>query len=389
MTKRDYYEVLGIGREASPEEIKKAYRKLAVQYHPDKNPGDKGAEEKFKEATEAYEVLRDKDKRTQYDQFGHDGPFARAGGGGGGSYGGLHDFDLSDALNAFMRDFGGFGFEDLFTEGRSAGGRARRGSNRGGDLQVRLRLGLEEVAQGVEKTLKINLQQTCQECSGTGSKSGKTSTCQTCQGMGQVRNVQRSIFGQFVSVAPCQNCGGTGRVIEDRCTECHGEGRVTRERKIKVKIPAGVNTGNYLTLRGQGNAGLRGGPPGDLIVLIEVEDDENFERHGDDVLYDLPISFSQAALGAELEIPTLEGKARITIPPGAQTGKVLRMRGKGLPRLNSSGRGDQLVRITVWTPTKLSSRERELLQELSQVESQSPPSAGRGFWNRMKEAFGA
>lgn len=389
MTKRDYYEVLGVGRDAGAEDIKKAYRKLAVQYHPDKNPGDKQAEEKFKEATEAYEVLRDSEKRAQYDKFGHNGPFARAGGGGGGHYGGYQDFDLSDALNAFMRDFGGFGFEDLFSDGRTSGGRARQGTNRGGDLQVRLRLSLVEASRGVEKTLKINLQQSCQECSGTGSKSGKTAACETCQGSGQVRNVQRSIFGQFVSVSPCRNCGGTGQVVQDRCGTCRGEGRVTRERKIKVKIPAGVNTGNYLTLRGQGNAGLRGGPAGDLIVLIEVAEDENFERHGEDVLYDLPISFSQAALGTELEIPTIEGKALLTIPAGVQTGKILRMRGKGLPHLNSQGRGDQLVRITVWTPTNLSARERELFKELSSVESQSPPTAGRGFWNRMKEAFGA
>jgi len=386
MTKRDYYEVLGVGKEATAEEIKKAYRKLAVQFHPDKNPGDKAAEEKFKEATEAYEVLRDQGKRAQYDQFGHDGPFARAGGGGGG-YAGYQDFDLSDALNAFMRDFGGFGFGDLFGGGQ-AQGRGGRGANRGGDLQVRLRLDLEEVAHGVEKTLKINLQQACTDCGGSGSKSGRTSVCPNCQGSGQVRNVQRSIFGQFVSVAPCQRCGGTGQVVQDQCDTCHGEGRVTRERKIKVKIPAGVNSGNYLTLRGQGNAGLRGGPPGDLIVLIEVEEHESFERHGDDVLFDLPISFSQAALGAEVEIPTLEGKARISIPHGTQTGKILRMRGKGLPHLNGSGRGDQLVRITVWTPGSLSAKERELFQELSRIESQSPPSAGRGFWNRMKEAFG-
>lgn len=387
MTKRDYYEVLGVGREASAEEIKKAYRKLAVQYHPDKNPGNKEAEEKFKEATEAYEVLREADKRAQYDRFGHSGQFAR-GGQGGASYGGYQEFDLSDALNAFMRDFGGFGFGDLFGEGRAGDGRGHRGSNRGGDLQVRLHLSLEEVAKGVEKTLKINLQQACDACGGSGSKSGRTSVCPACQGSGQVRNVQRSIFGQFVSVSPCNRCGGTGQVIEDHCDSCRGEGRVTRERKIKVKIPAGVSSGNYLTLRGQGNAGMRGGPPGDLIVLIEVEEHESFERHGDDILFDLPVSFSQAALGAEVEIPTLEGKARITVPHGTQTGKILRMRGKGLPHLNASGRGDQLVRITVWTPGSLSARERELFQELSSIESQSPPSAGRGFWNRMKEAFG-
>ncbi|HUU29925.1 MAG TPA: molecular chaperone DnaJ [archaeon] len=383
MAKRDYYEVLGVNREASEEEIKKAYRKLAVKYHPDKNPGNKEAEEKFKEVSEAYEVLHDKEKRDKYDRYGHVSAFAGA---GGGAYGGF-SFDLNDALNAFMRDFGGFGFDDLF--GEAAGARTRKRSGRGQDLQVRLQLTLQEVARGVEKTLKINMYQTCHDCSGRGSKSGRTSTCPACKGTGQVRNVQRSIFGQFVSVTSCSNCGGTGEVIQDFCPACSGEGRVKKERKIKVKIPAGVSTGNYLTLRGQGNAGFRGAPSGDLIVLIEVKEDDFFERHGDDILFDLPISFSQAALGADIEVPTLDGRARVTIPHGTQTGKILRMRGKGIPHLNAPGQGDQLIRVTVWTPTRLSSREHELFTELSQVESQSPPSAGRGFWKRMREAFGA
>ena len=384
MAKRDYYEILGVSRDAGEDEIKKAYRKLAVEYHPDKNPGDKGAEEKFKEVSEAYEVLKDKEKRAQYDRFGHTGAFAGAPGGGG--YGGF-SFDLNDALNAFMRDFGGFGFDDFF--GEATGTRSRRRANRGSDLQARLRLTLREVAEGVEKTLKINLYQSCTQCNGSGSRSGKTTTCPDCNGTGQVRKVQRTFIGQFVSVGACTRCNGSGATIQDLCSSCSGEGRVRKDRKIKVKIPAGVSSGNYLTLRGQGSAGLRNGPKGDLIVLIEVEEDENFERHGDDILFDLPISFSQAALGSEMEVPTLTGKARINIPAGTQTGKILRMRGKGVPHLNSSGRGDQLVRVTVWTPTKLSSEERELFAELSKVESQSPPAAGRGFWKRMKEAFRA
>ncbi len=390
MAKRDYYEILEVDRNATAEDIKKSYRRQAVKYHPDKNPGDKQAEEKFKEATEAYEVLRDPEKRAGYDRYGHAQPFTGGGGGGGagGGYGG-YSFDLNDALNAFMRDFGGFGFEDLFGGG-GGGGRGRRGADaRGRDLQVRLKLSLEEVAKGVEKTLKINLDQPCPDCGGAGTRNGKTSACPECHGTGQVRNVQRSIFGQFVSVGACGRCQGAGQVIEDPCPTCHGEGRVRKERKVKVKIPAGVSTGNYLTLRGQGNAGQRGGPAGDLIVLIEVEEHPDFERHGDDILYDLPISFSQAALGAEVEVPTLDGRARLTIPAGTQTGKILRMRGKGVPHLNSSGRGDQLVRVTVWTPTRLSVRERELLEELATVESQSPPAAGRGFWKRMREAFSA
>ncbi|MEA2062582.1 MAG: molecular chaperone DnaJ [Gemmatimonadota bacterium] len=384
MTKRDYYEVLGVGRDASGEEIKKAYRKQAVQYHPDKNPGDKEAEEKFKEMSEAYEVLHDSEKRAQYDRYGHDSPFARAGGGGayGGSY---HDFDLSDALNSFMRDFGGVGFEDLFGERTSA--RSRRSSNRGQDLQVRLSLTLAEVARGVEKTLKIKLMQPCDDCNATGSASGKTRMCPACHGAGQVRSVQRSIFGQVVRTAACPQCEGAGRIIDDPCRTCGGQGRSRKSRTIKVNIPAGVNSGNYLTLRGQGNSGVRGGPAGDIIVMISVEEDERFERHEDDILLDLPISFSQAALGAEIEIDTLNGKARITIPSGTQTGKILRMRGKGIPHLNASRRGDQLVRLTVWTPDRLSHEEKELFKELKRVESQSPPSAGRGFWERMREAF--
>ncbi|OGF99960.1 MAG: molecular chaperone DnaJ [Candidatus Glassbacteria bacterium GWA2_58_10] len=384
MSKRDYYEVLGVSRDASQEEIKKAYRKLAVKYHPDKNPGDAQAEEKFKEVSEAYEMLHDVQKRAKYDRYGHTGAYAAAGGAG---YGGDYSFDLNDALNAFMRDFGGFGLEDLFGDSRRTRGRSR--SNRGEDLQVRLLLTLQEVAEGVEKTLKINMHQDCAECRGTGSRSGKRSTCPDCNGTGQVRSVQRTFIGQFVSVGACARCHGGGEVIQDKCASCGGEGRVKKDRTIKVKIPAGVTTGNYLTLRGQGNAGLRNGSRGDLIVLIEVKEDETFERHDDDVLFDLPISFSQAALGAELEVPTLAGKARVTIPPGTQTGKILRMRGKGIPHLNSSGRGDQLVRLTVWTPTSLSVEERELFENLSKIESQSPPAAGRGFWKRMKEAFSA
>ena len=387
MARRDYYEVLGVSRDASEDEIKKAYRKLAVAYHPDKNPGDQKAEEKFKEASEAYEVLRDKEKRGQYDRYGHESPFARAGGGGSGPFGGYGDLDISDAFDIFSRAFGGFGFEDLF--GERAHTRSRGGSSRGRDLQVRISLTLAEVAGGVEKTLKINLMQACDDCNGTGSSSGKTGVCASCQGSGQVRNVQRTIIGQFVSVSSCPNCGGTGQVIKDACRSCSGEGRLKKSRTIKVKIPAGVNSGNYLTLRGQGNAGYRGGPAGDIIVLIEVEEDERFERHGDDILLDLPISFSQAAIGTDVEIETLDGKARINIPQGTQTGKILRMRGKGIPHLNASGRGDQLVRLTVWTPSRISPEERKLFEELKRVESQSPPSAGRGFWKRMREAFSA
>lgn len=387
MSKRDYYEILGVEKGASADEIKKAYRKQAVKFHPDKNPGDKEAEEKFKEASEAYEVLRDDDKRARYDRYGHQSPF-----GGGGSYGAggtYTDFDLSDALNAFMRDFGGFGFEDLFGGGGASrsGGGARSQSMRGQDLQVKLKLTLKEVAKGVEKTLKIKMWQKCSDCGGSGSRSGNQSTCPQCNGSGQVRNVQRSIFGQFVSVTTCNTCHGSGHVVTDPCSTCSGDGRTKKDRTIKVKIPAGVNSGNYLTLRGQGNIGPRGGPAGDIIVLLEVEDHESFERHGDDILLDVPVSFSQAALGAELEIDTIDGKARITVPAGTQTGKVLRMKGKGIPHLNGTGKGDQLVRLTVWTPSELSAEARELLEKFAQFEGEPPAHGDSGFWSRMKDAF--
>ncbi len=388
MAKRDFYEVLGVGRNATEDELKKAYRKLAVKYHPDKNPGDTEAESRFKEVSEAYEVLKNPEKRAQYDRFGHAGAFSGAGQSSGG-YGGGYSFDLNDALNAFMRDFGGFGFDDLFGGGGGGGRGRQRRANRGEDLQIRLTISLAEAAAGAEKTLKINLFQSCRDCGGSGSRTGKTTTCPDCNGAGQVRRIQRSILGQMVTVGACERCGGSGEITGDPCPSCSGEGRRKQDQKIKVKIPAGVSTGNYLTLRGQGNAGPRSGQRGDLIVLIEVAEDDNFERHGDDLLFDLPISFSQAALGAQVEVPTLDGKARVTIPPGTQTGKILRMRGKGIPHLNSSGRGDQLVRVTVWTPTSLSTREKELYAELGEVESQSPPASGRGFWKRMREAFSA
>ena len=388
MAKRDFYEVLGVDRDVSQDDLKKAYRKLAVKYHPDKNPGDKEAEEKFKEVSEAYEVLKNPEKRAQYDRFGHAGPFGGGGQGGGGGYGGSYSFDLNDALNSFMRDFGGFGFEDLFGGGRGGGGRRQR-SNRGEDLQLRLSISLGDAATGVEKTLKINLFQACGECGGSGSKTGKTTTCSECNGAGQVRRVQRSLLGQMVTVGMCERCGGSGQITADPCPSCSGEGRRKNDQKIKVKIPAGVSTGNYITMRGQGNAGPRNGPRGDLIVLIEVAEDDTFERHGDDILFDLPVSFSQAALGAQVEVPTLAGKALISVPAGTQTGKILRMRGKGIPHLNSTGKGDQLVRVTVWTPTSLSGEERELFEKLQQAESQKPPASGRGFWKRMREAFSA
>ena len=386
---RDYYEILAVAKDADGETIKKAYRKLALQYHPDRNGGDKEAEEKFKEATEAYEVLRDADKRAAYDRFGHAGVKRGAGAGAGGGFGGQAGFGFEDALNIFMRDFGGFGgFEDLF-----GGGGRRGGAQRGKDLQVRLPITLAEVATGVRKTLKVKALDPCSTCSGSGSAdSSGAVTCESCQGAGQVRRVQRSVFGQFVSASVCPTCGGEGKTIKNPCKKCHGDGRERGERTVEVEIPAGVSSDNYLTLRGQGNAGPRGGPRGDVIVIIEVEEDARFLREGSDLVYDLPVSFSSAALGKEVDIPTVYGEETVRIPAGVQSGDVLTLRGKGLPHLGGGGRGDQHVRVHVWTPTELSAEQAELFRKLSEMEGPVPDSDGKprqGFWDRVKGAFAA
>jgi len=355
--KRDYYEILGVSRTATVEEIKKAYRKLAMQYHPDRNPGDKEAEEKFREAAEAYEVLNNEEKRRLYDQYGHDGLR------GGGFSGGFTDFDLSDALRTFMQGFGGF--EDFFGMGHGR----ERGAQKGTDLQVHLRLTLEEIASGVEKKIRVKKYIVCDACKGTGARGGTgVKTCPVCHGAGEVRQVSRSIFGQFVNITTCPNCQGEGTIVEDPCPVCRGDGRIRGEATVTVKIPAGVSTGNYLTLRGEGNVGKRGGPAGDLFVIIEEKDHGLFERHGDDVLYELKVGFSQLVLGDEIEVPTLTGKVMLKIPKGTQASKVFRLKGKGIPHLNHYGTGDELVRIRVETPKELSKEEKELFKKLAELE---------------------
>ena len=373
MTKRDYYEVLGVERGASAEEIKKAYRKLAVQYHPDKNPGDKQAEERFKEVAEAYDVLSDAEKRAQFDRFGHARAAGMPGGGGFESYEG---FDLADALRAFMRDFGGFGgggFGDIF-EGET-GGRGPR-ERRGNTLELRLPLTLEEIATGVEKRVKVRHMRTCGTCSGSGAKPGSSrKTCTVCGGRGQVRRVQRSVFGQVMSVTTCERCHGEGTIVESPCPTCSGEGRVRQQSEISIKIPAGVSTGNYLPLNGQGDVGPRGGPAGDLIAHIEEVEHPLFLRDGDDLVVEVPISAARAALGGKVEVPTLGGgKAMVDIAAGTQNGRLLRLRGKGIKSLQRSGTGDLLVRIAVVVPSKVSDRAKKLLQELEALpESKTPP----------------
>ena len=388
MAKQDYYEILGVSRTASQDEIKKAYRKMALQHHPDRNPGNKDAEERFKQAAEAYEVLSDPAKRQRYDQFGHDGmrgtdfrPFT----------------DVNDIFSTFSDIFGGgFGgsiFDEMF--GGTGRQRQRRGTQvAGSDLKLRLALSLEEVATGVEKKLRVRKWKTCDTCTGSGARSaGSTTTCPVCNGTGEIRQVSRSVFGQFVNIATCQNCGGEGTVIREPCQTCKGDGRVQGETTIKVTIPAGVSEGNYIPLRGEGNEGRRGGPAGDLIVVIDEQPHKVFVRNGDDVVLDLLVSFPEAALGADVEVPTLTGRAKLKVEPGTQSGHILRMREKGIPHLNSYGRGDQLVRVNVWVPRRLSAQDKALLKQLADSESLRPregdtsANSDRSFFARVKKAF--
>ncbi|UCG50830.1 MAG: molecular chaperone DnaJ [Candidatus Latescibacterota bacterium] len=372
MAKRDYYDVLGLDRNATTDQIKKAYRKLALDYHPDRNPGDATAEEKFKEATEAYEVLRDSEKRSLYDQYGHAGVSGRPGAEG---FGFGAEFDLSDALRAFMRDFGGFGFGDLF--GGTGRTRTRTRQRQGNDLQVKVKLTLEEVAAGVEKQIKVNSLVACAACKGSGASPGSTaSVCDVCGGTGQIKHVQRSLFGQFVNVTECHRCDGQGKVVQDPCGECRGTGTVRGSEKISVKIPAGVASGNYITIQGGGDAGERGGPKGNLYVIIEELPHSLFERHGNDILMDLPLTISQLALGTKIEVPTLAGKVLLKVPSGTPSHKIFRLKNKGIPRLHSYGVGDQMVRVVAWVPDKLSKHEKDLFQELEKSLGERVPRPG-------------
>lgn len=381
----DYYERLGVSRTADTEEIKKAYRQLALKYHPDRNEGSKEAEERFKEVTEAYEVLRDPESRSMYDRYGEQGLRGQPGAGG---FGG---FNFADAIEVFMRDFGGFGgLEDLFGMRGARGSRAA--SRKGQTVRLRLPLTLHDVAHGVSRTLRVSLLDACEACGGTGAEAGSAPTvCTVCGGSGEVRHVQRSVFGQFVSVQPCRACGGEGRVIEHPCPTCRGDGRTRAERELEVEVPAGVTSENYITLRGQGSIGPRGGPRGDVVVLLEVQEDERLVRSGQDLVFELPVTFAQAALGHEVDIPTVDGTARVTVPAGVQSGELLRLRGLGLPGLEGGGRGDELVRVVVWTPEELTPEQEEALHRLREVESPAPEHIGRkarkGFWSRVKEAF--
>jgi molecular chaperone DnaJ len=385
---QDFYAVLGVERTADEAEIKKAYRKLAMRYHPDKVGAEEKveAEAKFKEITEAYEVLRDGEKRAVYDRYGAAG-LKRGAGGGAGDFG-FAQFDLAEALNVFMRDFGGLGgLDGLF----GGGERGRRERHRGQDLKVTLRLDLAEVASGTTKTVKVRTLDRCAECGGSGAAAGtRATTCGTCGGTGEVRRAARSVFGQFVSLSPCPSCAGEGAVLAQPCPKCQGDGRVRAEKTVEINVPAGVADHHYLTMRGAGVPGPRNGPPGDLIAVLDIADDARFERHGDDLIYDLPLSFTQAALGAELDVPTPYGAATLKVQPGTQTGAVYRLRSKGLPRVGEGGKGDLHVRVHVWTPTRLTAEQRTALEALAKIEGKPPAEAasGKKFWEQLRQAFG-
>ena len=378
MAKRDYYETLGVGRNATEEEIKSAYRRLAKQYHPDMNQDNREeSAEKFKEISEAYEVLMDSNNRATYDRFGHEGVSGTFGQGG---FDFSRDFtrfgDIEDLFEGLFGGGGGSLFDIFFgTQGRR--GRMGERRERGGDLRVRLSLTLNEIAEGVEKKIRLKRLERCETCGGTGAQSGGFETCPSCGGSGEIRQVSTGIFGRFVNVTPCRRCGGEGRVITRPCGTCKGNGRVEKEATLSVKIPPGVSQGNYLPLRGEGNAGRNGGVQGDVIVLIEEIENPTFERRDEDLYLRVPISFSLAAMGGKIEVPTLKGTVKMKIPQGTQSGKIFRLRGEGIPRLGGYGRGDELVEVVVWTPEKLSSEEKHLLKELDELMKDKLPKPGK------------
>lgn len=374
----DYFEVLEVARGAADDEIKAAYRRLAMRWHPDRNNGSREAEEKFKELTEAYDVLRDPQKRAAYERFGE------AGLRGGGMPGGFHHFDLSEALNVFMRDFG-FG-DSMFGGSAREGGSVRTGA----DVKVTVQLSLEQVASGADKTVTLKLLEPCDRCEGHGAEPGsRAQQCASCGGAGEVRRAQRSFFGQFITVAPCPTCKGEGNVIASPCKKCRGDGRVRADREIVIHVPPGVATGQYMTLRGVGNAGSRGGPRGDVHAVFDVLEDSRFDRDGEDLYTEVLVTYPQLVFGAETTVPTVAGSVVLSVPAGTQSGQVFHLRGRGLPRVNSGGTGDLHVRVQLWTPDRLTEREQQLLAELAKVQKSVPVDRGKSFWTRMRDALGA
>ncbi|MBQ9742351.1 MAG: molecular chaperone DnaJ [Ruminococcus sp.] len=379
--KRDYYEVMGLQKGASEDEIKKAYRKLAKQYHPDLNPGNAEAEAKFKEVGEAYEVLSDKDKRARYDQFGHAGVDPNYGGGG---YGGSpfgQDIDLGDIFNSVFGGFGGFGGSR-----RSANPNAPR---RGADVEATVVISFDEAAKGCKKEISYNAVCTCEECSGTGAQKGTSAkTCSVCSGRGQVTVNQRTPFGVVQTSRACDTCRGTGKVIENPCKACSGAGRKKKQRKIEITIPAGINADQVLNISGQGSSGINGGPAGDVHVYVDVRPHPIFDRRGDDVWCELPLTFTQASLGAEVVVPTIDGKVSYAVHDGTQPGDVFKLKGKGIPHINGRGRGDQYVKVTVEVPKNLNSKQKELLRQFEEASSEKNYSKRKGFGDILKKIFG-
>ncbi|MFO7755511.1 MAG: molecular chaperone DnaJ [Bacteroidales bacterium] len=384
MGKRDYYEVLGVSRDATKDEIKKAYRKQALKYHPDKNPGDKEAEDKFKEAAEAYEVLRDDTKKARYDNYGHAGLGGQNGFGGAG-------MSMDDIFSSFGDIFGdafGGGFGGF--SGFSGGGRGRQRVNKGSNLRVKVKLTLKDILNGAEKKIKVNKYVSCSSCGGSGAAdSNSYSSCNTCHGSGQVTRVTNTILGQMQSTSACPTCGGEGKTITNKCNTCYGEGIVKEQEVIKINIPAGVAKGMQMTVSGKGNAARRGGVPGDLLVMIDEEEHPELYREGKDLIYNLYISVPQAILGTNVEIPTIESKVKIKIEPGTQAGRILRLRGKGLPEVNGYGKGDLLVNVNVWIPKKVTAEEQKVIEKMMDSESFTPKPGkdDKGFFERMKSYF--
>lgn len=375
----DFFEVLEVSRTASEDEVKTAYRRLAMRWHPDKNNGSKEAEEKFKELTEAYDVLRDPQKRAAYERYGEAG--LRSGG-----MPGFHHFDLSEALSVFMRDFGlGGGFDSMFAGARQ-GGSVRSGA----DVKVSLSLTLQEVATGVDRTVTLKLLDPCDRCEGRGAEPGsRAQTCQSCGGAGEVRRAQSSFFGQFITVAPCPTCKGEGSVIASPCKKCRGDGRIRADKEIAVHVPAGVATGQYMTLRGVGNAGSRGGERGDVHVVFDVADDPRFEREAEDLYTEVLVTYAQLVFGADITVPTVTASVVVSVPAGTQSGQLFHLRGRGLARVNTGGTGDLHVRVQLWTPDRLTAKEEEIIKELGAVQKSVPVDRGKGFWTRMRDALGA
>lgn len=381
MSKRDYYEVLEVSKNASNTEIKKAYRKKAIKFHPDKNPNDKSSEDKFKEAAEAYEILSNPEKKSRYDQFGHAGVGGAAGGGGFG--GGMN---MEDIFSNFGDIFG-----SAFGGGFGGGSGRRRRVNKGSNLRIKVRLTLEEIANGVEKKIKVNKHVECNSCFGSGAEGSAKSTCPTCKGSGQVTRITNTFLGQMQTASTCPTCSGEGEIIQNKCKSCNGQGVVNGEEIISLNLPAGVTEGMQLSVNGKGNAGPRSGVSGDLIVLIEEAPHEELIRDGSNLIYDAYLSLPDVALGTSIQIPTVDGKAKIKIPAGTQSGRILRLKGKGLPNVNSYGRGDLLININIWTPKSLSKEEKTIMEKLAKSENfiPNPSSKDKSFFTRMKDYFEA